>query len=748
MKKLFSFLLVLAMVFSLAVTTAVTSFAETDEDGAAIPEAADISGTADAESAAEAEEADPAGDEQAAEEAAAEEGDEASEAVDIDGADESISATWVKGSGKDLVVDYNGTEKVELLRVQDSAGNYSITDFETVEGKPILKAEWLETLSVGSHTIWLKDAANTKGNNYGTLTLTIEEGSGDDPGDDPGTDPGTDPGGDQPGGDFPGGDFPGGDFPGGDFPGFGPSVTVEYIIGSGDLVLADYEGDPVDHIDCDNGYSGQAEFYNNDDGKPVLKEEWLLGLYNGGSAGCNLWVKDAASNQVMMVLTIKAPELPPVVQAAQLLTGGQAADLQSALNLLKYAVGILELDPGTDPGPGPGGDDPGTGTDPLPEVESGRNIAEATTDGTTVDIHTDIQETYLEAARAGTYKVPETITTGGKTYNINQQVDYSRPAPVVLSWDGDDSESYYVELASDPDFSNVMCTYSVTEATSVEVYNLFTGTEYYWRVAPSETQISDSDVYSFTTSSDGPRSILIDGVTNVRDLGGYELEDGTGTVRQGMIYRSGRLNISKSNEDKWRFADNEDFFQLTITEDGIDTLLNELGVKTELDIRSNLNNEVGNMNVDRIPGLGYVCCSMEYAGGSGNNITRTGKTSDGQAFSNPESIKAIFELLADESNYPVIFHCNIGTDRTGCIAFLIDALCGVSKHDILVDYAYSAFGYQTANRGITAINDYINTVSKYAGDTLAEKTENALIEICGLDHETLQSVRDIMIEYD
>ena len=40
----------------------------------------------------------------------------------------------------------------------------------------------------------------------------------------------------------------------------------------------------------------------------------------------------------------------------------------------------------------------------------------------------------------------------------------------------------------------------------------------------------------------------------------------------------------------------------------------------------------------------------------------------------------------------LLLHCSIGTDRTGVICFLINALLGVSEEDLYKDYLFSMFG--------------------------------------------------------
>ncbi len=392
-------------------------------------------------------------------------------------------------------------------------------------------------------------------------------------------------------------------------------------------------------------------------------------------------------------------------------------------------------------------------------------------EGEEVDFHTELQLAFLnDPYTDDVIAMPASMELGGETYPIDGNPfdsadlatrerthdDWSRPDPITLSWEGEPSDSYYVEISPDENFEEDVRTFTTTE-TSVDVYNLYIRTTYYWRVAPSRELIGQGAVYSFSTSAQAPRNLYIDGVTNVRDLGGYELEDGSGVIRQGMLIRGGRLNLSNANDDKVTFSEEPDYFEILITDEGLDTLLNELGVKTELDVRTNDEidtsemgyNEIGNMNDDRIPGLEYVNIPLWYYGGDmavDNNITR---------LDNPERLKEIFELLADEDNYPIFFHCNIGTDRTGTLAFLVGALCGESLEDMLIDNAFSNFGNISAGVGrttrnngvITGATGYLATVNAYPGDTLSERTENALMDICGISRDTLDKVREILVEY-
>ncbi|ETN38785.1 uncharacterized protein HMPREF1541_06823 [Cyphellophora europaea CBS 101466] len=56
--------------------------------------------------------------------------------------------------------------------------------------------------------------------------------------------------------------------------------------------------------------------------------------------------------------------------------------------------------------------------------------------------------------------------------------------------------------------------------------------------------------------------------------------------------------------------------------------------------------------------------------------------------SGPE-IKQVFDVLSDESAYPLLVHCTQGKDRTGITVLLVLLLCGVDLSAITADYVKS-----------------------------------------------------------
>ena len=220
-------------------------------------------------------------------------------------------------------------------------------------------------------------------------------------------------------------------------------------------------------------------------------------------------------------------------------------------------------------------------------------------------------------------------------------------------------------------------------------------------------------------------------MTNVRDLGGWKTEDG-GRVRQGLLYRGARFSANDSGV-------------ISISRDGIETLRDEIGIKTEIDLRKTKaggcdRDEAGKLTASPLGGsVRYVSCPMEY----GPVLITDSK--------NINQVKEVFHLLADESNYPIYFHCSIGTDRTGLIAWLVNGLLGVSENDLWRDYLFSDFGQieqDPANARTRAKNEdvYVNQIKATPVANLSKKTYNFLRDYFGVPEADLNSVIRILKE--
>ena len=137
--------------------------------------------------------------------------------------------------------------------------------------------------------------------------------------------------------------------------------------------------------------------------------------------------------------------------------------------------------------------------------------------------------------------------------------DLSLPAGVTFEWEAPCDADLLISEHSD--FSRPLIYHANNSCT---VYNLKCDTYYYWKVVCGN---ESSRVFGLITKNEFPRMMRLEGVTNVRDCGGYENLVGK-VFRQGMLYRGSELNS-----------------HMNITPEGLRAMRDELGIKTVLDLR-------------------------------------------------------------------------------------------------------------------------------------------------------------------
>lgn len=252
------------------------------------------------------------------------------------------------------------------------------------------------------------------------------------------------------------------------------------------------------------------------------------------------------------------------------------------------------------------------------------------------------------------------------------------------------------------------------DETSVDVYNLKTGTQYYYKFVLSLSNGTKSSVEGSFRTADTPRLLNIDGACNLRDIGGYKTLDGK-TVRQCLLYRSAEIDGAVDSKYK-------------ITADGVNTLLSVLGIRTDMDLRVQSDNPNGT-----------------HALGAGVKHTYYGASMYSDVFNeNGKAVtRKIFADLANKENYPVLLHCTHGMDRTGIVCYLLGAVLGVSESDLMRDYQLSAF-YHGSLWGLNQMNELIGMLKSYEGATINEKAENYLLS-AGVTSEEIESIKDIFL---
>jgi len=286
----------------------------------------------------------------------------------------------------------------------------------------------------------------------------------------------------------------------------------------------------------------------------------------------------------------------------------------------------------------------------------------------------------------------------------------------VISWNSNSQATgYTVLLSTEKDYSNAK-TYNVpAENCSVAVNNLLKAQTYYVKVMADGTSVATEA--SFTTTDLGPRVMTVDGVYNVRDMGGYLTASGK-TTKQGLIYRGGALSPSA------------DYPNVQITESGIATMAEEMGIRTEIDFRNST--EALGVTESCIPNAELIYCTL---GGY-----------DSGMIDYAESYKKTFQLLARPESYPVYYHCTGGADRTGTVSYLLGALLGMDKADLIRDYEFTSFSmYGERNSKTTkyAFGAMCALLETYEGATLADKAEQYLLSI-GVTEDEIFNIRAIM----
>lgn len=186
--------------------------------------------------------------------------------------------------------------------------------------------------------------------------------------------------------------------------------------------------------------------------------------------------------------------------------------------------------------------------------------------------------------------------------------------------------------------------------------------------------LTDNGYYTVATD----RGLIQDGFSNLRDIGGYNTEDGKAFVTFGMLFRSEMPS--------------------SMTEDGISVIRN-LHIKQILDFRSDLEEEAN-------PHVSTLLTNYKRVSALKEDIASSGMKRIQEIIENPEiglllnkefldsysrmfihndAFRMMFQFLL-KGNTPLLFHCVNGKDRTGVAAALILFALGVPEETIIYDY--------------------------------------------------------------
>lgn len=342
------------------------------------------------------------------------------------------------------------------------------------------------------------------------------------------------------------------------------------------------------------------------------------------------------------------------------------------------------------------------------------------------EIHQEHQAAYLadnDYSKIGTYSA------------FAELEEFSKPIPITLSWKVTKAKKYIVNVSEKEDMSDAV-SFEVKQK-KLDFYNAKVNTKYYYTVsAVYKSNTFTSEVASFTTKNTTLRNIFVDGVDNVRDLGGYKALDNK-MVKQGMIYRSAQMNKDKVND-----------MQILATDSGLKTLREQLKIKTDIDLRKNveIDGTIENSGLKKSPigdDVNYQSLPMYYDGQNMLNHSDANKLAV-----NLQSVKDFFNILANKDNYPVVFHCVQGKDRTGMLSYILGALLGESELDLYRDYLFTNFSNSVGSpcKPGDISSRYGLTIAKVEGSSLSEKTYKYLNETLSIPADTLNSVINNLCE--
>ena len=228
----------------------------------------------------------------------------------------------------------------------------------------------------------------------------------------------------------------------------------------------------------------------------------------------------------------------------------------------------------------------------------------------------------------------------------------------------------------------------VTYVTSTggKIYNMIPGVTYLWESATDNTK------YGVVTAT-GSRRTLKTSIRNLRDLGGLAASnsDVSGTIDYGRLYRGAQIETSQGVTD-----------------------LNKLGVTREVDLRQNGDGiqsyKLDNYDTGIKTSYNDIIITNYIINPA---VTDYIKTAYPTNYRNVKSAMREIMKKVVFNHDSIFFHCTIGTDRTGTIAYFLEGLLGVSEEDRLRDYEMTYFFGLTNRTRFHDTSSWSNTAPRF-----------------------------------
>ena len=303
---------------------------------------------------------------------------------------------------------------------------------------------------------------------------------------------------------------------------------------------------------------------------------------------------------------------------------------------------------------------------------------------------------------SGTAKIIVTTIDGNKTSVCNVKVigikKFDQRNKAVIEYLKSPSESSVVGDINVYRYSNNKKEFVIKTNSKNLHYYLIPNNTYYLESVSNKEKI---EVLNITGDL---RMINVPGLANMRDLGGYKADGGT--VKYGKVFRSATTN------------------NLTTMND-----LNNLGIGRVVDLRPN--GEINHKSA--VESIRKSISVTNY--NNGKDVKK--------------AVELIMKAVVNEKTN-VLFNCNIGRDRTGTVAYVIEGILGVSKDNRFIDYelTYLYSGARTRNYG-----PFKTLVSKFNSFSMNEYEQERFINwYLSLDNnkekdlELINNFRKVMID--
>ena len=202
---------------------------------------------------------------------------------------------------------------------------------------------------------------------------------------------------------------------------------------------------------------------------------------------------------------------------------------------------------------------------------------------------------------------------------------------------------------------------------------------------------------SSEASLPSPPFYSVEGVHNLRDLGGYGVSSPSNTTtKKNFIYRSAQLT--------------------RIAPSGAQTLVSDLGIKTIYDLRSTI--ETTKAVTPTIPGAQVISVPVFQDGVDKSSPeklalryrvdaeTESVAVAFARAYSDfltdgVPAFRTVFTHIRDQPTSPFLIHCAGGKDRTGVLAALMLRIAGVTDDEVISNE------YQLTKKGMEGVRSTI-----------------------------------------